>query len=158
WILCAVIFYAPALNGYFLEHANFVEANPLKTPEHIAPVWYFGAFYAMLRAITFDIGFIEAKLGGVITMGAAIAILFVLPWLDRSPVKSWRYKGIISRTGIVVFAFVFMILTWLGTQPATELYTLIAQICTLIYFAFFLLMPFYTRWEKTKPVPERVTG
>ncbi|WP_299735041.1 cytochrome b N-terminal domain-containing protein [uncultured Endozoicomonas sp.] len=158
FVFCGIIFYFPEMGGYFLEHANFEPANSLKTPEHIAPVWYFGAFYAMLRAITFDIGFIEAKLGGVITMGAAIAILFVLPWLDRSPVRSWRYKGMISKVGLVVFAFVFMLLTWLGTQPATELYTLIAQICTLIYFAFFLLMPFYTRWEKTKPVPERVTG
>ena len=158
FVFCGIIFFFPEMGGFFLEHANFEPANGLKTPEHIAPVWYFGAFYSILRAITFDIGPIDSKLGGVIAMGGAIAILFVLPWLDRSPVKSWRYKGIISRTGIVVFAFVFILLTWLGTQPATETYTLIAQICTLIYFAFFLLMPFYTRWEKTKPVPERVTG
>ena len=146
------------MGGFFLEHANFEPANGLKTPEHIAPVWYFGAFYSILRAITFEIGPIDSKLGGVIAMGGAIAILFVLPWLDRSPVRSWRYKGIISKTSIVVFAFVFILLTWLGTQPATETYTLIAQICTLLYFAFFLLMPFYTRWDKTKPIPERVTG
>ncbi len=158
FVFCGIIFFFPEMGGFFLEHANFEPANGLKTPEHIAPVWYFGAFYSILRAITFDIGPIDSKLGGVIAMGGAIAILFVLPWLDRSPVRSWRYKGIISRTSIVVFAFVFILLTWLGTQPATETYTLIAQICTLIYFAFFLLMPFYTRWEKTKPVPERVTG
>ncbi|MBO9496404.1 cytochrome b N-terminal domain-containing protein [Thalassotalea sp. G20_0] len=158
FVFCGIIFFFPEMGGFFLEHANFEPANGLKTPEHIAPVWYFGAFYSILRAITFDIGPIDSKLGGVIAMGGAIAILFVLPWLDRSPVRSWRYKGMISRTSIVVFAFVFILLTWLGTQPATETYTLIAQICTLIYFAFFLLMPFYTRWEKTKPVPERVTG
>ncbi len=158
FVFCGIIFFFPEMGGFFLEHANFEPANGLKTPEHIAPVWYFGAFYSILRAITFDIGPIDSKLGGVIAMGGAIAILFVLPWLDRSPVKSWRYKGVISRTSIVIFAFVFILLTWLGTQPATETYTLIAQICTLIYFAFFLLMPFYTRWEKTKPVPERVTG
>lgn len=158
FVFCGVIFFFPEMGGYFLEHANFEPANSLKTPEHIAPVWYFGAFYSILRAITFDIGPIDSKLGGVIAMGGAIAILFVLPWLDRSPVKSWRYKGMISKTSIVVFALVFILLTWLGTQPATETYTLIAQICTLLYFAFFLLMPFYTRWEKTKPVPERVTG
>ena len=158
FVFCGVIFFFPEMGGYFLEHANFEPANSLKTPEHIAPVWYFGAFYSILRAITFDIGPIDSKLGGVIAMGGAIAILFVLPWLDRSPVRSWRYKGWISRTSIVVFAFVFILLTWLGTQPATETYTLIAQLCTLVYFAFFLLMPFYSRWEKTRPVPERVTG
>ncbi len=158
FVFCGIIFFFPEMGGFFLEHANFEPANGLKTPEHIAPVWYFGAFYSILRAITFEIGPIDSKLGGVIAMGGAIAILFVLPWLDRSPVRSWRYKGIISKTSIVVFAFVFILLTWLGTQPATETYTLIAQICTLLYFAFFLLMPFYTRWEKTKPLPERVTG
>ena len=158
FVFCGIIFFLPEMGGYFLEHANFEQANALKTPEHIAPVWYFGAFYSILRAITFDIGFIDSKLGGVIAMGGAIAILFVLPWLDRSPVKSWRYKGMISKVSIVIFAVVFMILTYLGTKSATEGRTLVAQICTLVYFAFFLLMPFYTRWEKTKPVPERVTG
>ena len=158
FVFCGVIFFFPEMGGYFLEHANFEPANSLKTPEHIAPVWYFGAFYSILRAITFDVGPIEAKLGGFIAMAGAIAILFVLPWLDRSPVKSWRYKGMCSKVGIVLFGLVFILLTWLGGQPATEANTLIAQICTLLYFAFFLLMPFYTRWEKTKPVPERVTG
>ncbi|WP_330924811.1 cytochrome b [Candidatus Sororendozoicomonas aggregata] len=158
FVFCGVVFFMPEMGGMFLEYANFEQANGLKTPEHIAPVWYFGAFYSILRAITFDIGFIEAKLGGVIAMGGAIAILFVLPWLDRSPVKSWRYKGWISKTSTVIFALVFMVLTYLGTQSATEGRTLVAQLCTLLYFAFFLLMPFYTRWEKTKPVPERVTG
>ncbi len=149
-VFCFVVFFWPEGGGFFLEHANFEEANGLKTPEHIAPVWYFGAFYTILRAI-------PNKLGGVVAMGAAIAILFVLPWLDRSPVKSWRYKGWITKVSIVVFAIAFVILTWLGTQPATATYTLIGQICSVIYFAFFILMPWYTRFEKTKPVPERVT-
>ncbi len=139
------------MNGFFLEYANFEPANNLKTPEHIAPVWYFGAFYSILRAI-------PDKLMGVIGMGGAIAILFVLPWLDRAPVRSWRYKGPIFRTLIVIFALDFVLLTWLGTKPATETYTLIARVCTVYYFAFFLLMPFYSAAEKTKPVPERVTG
>ena len=158
FVFCGVIFFMPEMGGFFLEHANFEMADSLKTPEHIAPVWYFGAFYSILRAITFDIGPIDSKLGGFIAMGAAIAILFVLPWLDRSRVRSIRYKGIISKVAIISFALVFILLTWLGTQPATETYTLVAQICTVLYFAFFLLMPFYTRMEKTKPVPERVTG
>lgn len=158
FVFCGIIFFAPEFGGFFLEHANFEPANGLKTPEHIAPVWYFGAFYSILRAITFDIGPIDSKLGGVIAMGGAIAILFVLPWLDRSPVRSWRYKGIISRVSIICFGGIFMLLTWLGTQPATETYTLIAQICTLLYFTFFLTMPIYTRLEKTKPVPYRVTS
>ena len=158
FVFCGVIFFMPEMGGFFLEHANFEMADSLKTPEHIAPVWYFGAFYSILRAITFDVGPIDSKLGGFIAMGAAIAILFVLPWLDRSRVRSIRYKGMISKVAIIFFALVFILLTWLGTQPATETYTLIAQICTVLYFAFFLLMPFYTRMEKTKPVPERVTG
>lgn len=158
FIFCGIIFFFPEMGGFFLEPPNFEPANGLKTPEHIAPVWYFGAFYAILRAITFDIGPIDSKLGGVIAMGGAIAILFVLPWLDRSPVRSWRYKGPVSRACLVCFGCVFLLLTWLGTQPATETYTMIAQFCTLLYFAFFLMMPFYTRWESTKPVPERVTS
>ncbi|MCP5324978.1 MAG: cytochrome bc complex cytochrome b subunit [Oceanospirillaceae bacterium] len=150
-VFCFVIFFWPEGNGFFLEHANFEEANGLKTPEHIAPVWYFGAYYSVLRAI-------PDKLMGVIAMAAAIAILFVLPWLDRSPVKSWRYKGLFSKVAILVFAVDFIILTWLGTQPATVLYTWFARIASVIYFAFFIGMPFWTRIEKTKPVPERVTG
>ena len=98
------------------------------------------------------------KLFGVMAMGGAIAVLFVLPWLDRSPVKSWRYKGMISKVFIVVFAIAFVLLTWLGTQPATGINTTLARIGSVIYFGFFLTMPFYSRMEKTKPVPERVTG
>ena len=151
FVFCAVVFFFPEMNGFFLEHANFEPANSLKTPEHIAPVWYFGAFYSILRGI-------PDKLMGVIGMGGAIAILFVLPWLDRAPVRSWRYKGPIFRTLIIVFGLNFILLTWLGTKPATETYTLMARICMVYYFAFFLLMPFYSAMEKTKPVPERVTG
>jgi len=150
-IFCTVLFFFPEGNGFALEYANFEPANGLKTPAHIAPVWYFGSFYAILRAV-------PDKLLGVIAMGAAIAILFVLPWLDRSPVKSWRYKGWVSKIFIVVFGFNFVLLTWLGTQPATATLTSIAQVASVIYFSFFIGMPFYTRMEKTKPVPERVTG
>jgi ubiquinol-cytochrome c reductase cytochrome b subunit len=150
-VFCTVMFFFPEGGGFMLEYANFEPANGLKTPEHIAPVWYFGAFYAILRAV-------PDKLMGVAAMGAAIAVLFVLPWLDRSPVRSWRYKGWISRTFILVFAVAFILLTWLGTQPTNELNTFMARAASFIYFGFFLLMPFYTRMEKTKPVPERVTG
>lgn len=150
-VFCTVLFFFPEGNGFMLEYANFEPANGLKTPAHIAPVWYFGAFYAILRAV-------PDKLLGVIAMGAAIAVLFVLPWLDRSPVRSWRYKGIISRIYIVIFGFNFALLTWLGTQPATELLTLIAQIASVIYFGYFAFLPVAPKFEKTKPVPERVTG
>lgn len=156
-VFCTVMFFFPEGNGFMLEYANFEPANGLKTPEHIAPVWYFGAFYAILRAV-------PNKLAGVAAMGGAIAVLFVLPWLDRSPVRSWRYKGSISRVFIVVFAITFVILTWLGTQSSGGYFlglinnTTMAQICSVIYFGFFLLMPFYSSMEKTKPVPERVTG
>ena len=151
FVFCSVVFFFPEMGGFFLEHANFEQADNLKTPAHIAPVWYFGAFYAILRAV-------PDKLLGVVAMGAAIAILFVLPWLDRSPVKSWRYKGWISRVCILVFGLNYMLLTWLGTQSTTSLLTNLARMATLIYFAFFLLMPFYTRSEKTGTEPERVTG
>ena len=150
-VFCTVLFFFPEGNGFMLEYANFEPANGLKTPEHIAPVWYFGAFYAILRAV-------PDKLLGVIAMGAAVAVLFVLPWLDRSPVRSWRYKGIVSRIYIVIFGFNFALLTWLGTQPATELLTLIAQIASVIYFGYFVFLPLAPKFEKTKPVPERVTG
>ena len=150
-VFCTVLFFFPEGNGFMLEYANFEPANGLKTPEHIAPVWYFGAFYAILRAI-------PNKLVGVIAMGAAIAVLFVLPWLDRSPVRSWRYKGLPSKIYIVVFGFNFALLTWLGTQPATQTLTLVAQIASVIYFGWFVFLLFSPMIEKTKPVPERVTG
>ncbi|MBU2710210.1 cytochrome b [Zooshikella harenae] len=151
FVFCIVVFFFPEMGGFFLEKPNFEQANSLKTPDHIAPVWYFTPFYAILRAI-------PDKLMGVIAMGAAIAILFVLPWLDRSPVKSIRYKGWMSKVAIVLFAISFLWLGYLGAMPATDTRTFWAQVCTVIYFLFFLLMPWYTRVEKTKPVPDRVTG
>ncbi|WP_201202079.1 cytochrome b [Pseudomonas sp. S37] len=151
FVFCAVVFFFPEMGGYFLEKPNFEQANAFKTPEHIAPVWYFTPFYAILRAV-------PDKLMGVIAMGAAIAVLFVLPWLDRSPVKSMRYKGWISKAFLLVFCVAFVILGVLGVLAPTPGRTLLSQVCTVLYFAYFLLMPFYTRLEKTKPVPERVTG
>jgi ubiquinol-cytochrome c reductase cytochrome b subunit len=137
------------MGGFFLEADNFEPANPLKTPEHIAPLWYFTPFYAILRAI-------PDKFAGVIAMFGAIAILFVLPWLDRNPVKSVRYRGGIFKKALVLFVISFVALGYLGTQPATPSLTLFARFFTLIYFGFFLLMPIYTRWEKNKQVPRRV--
>lgn len=154
---CAVMFFAPEMGGYFLEYANFEEANNLKTPEHIAPVWYFTPFYAMLRAITFDVGPLNSKFLGFVVMGAAIAILFVLPWLDRSPVRSIRYKGRFSQVALIVFAASFVVLGYLGVQPSTPGRTYLAQFCTLLYFAYFIGMPFWTRREPTLTPPERVT-
>lgn len=156
FVFCSVIFFFPEMGGYFLEKPNFEAANPLKTPEHIAPVWYFTPFYAILRAVTFPLFGLDAKFWGVVAMGGAIAILFVLPWLDRSPVKSMLYKGWISRTFLVAFCISFVVLGVLGVLPSTDGRTLVAQIASIVYFAFFLLMPWYTRWESTKPVPERV--
>lgn len=158
FVFCVVVFYFPEGGGYFIETPNFEPSDPLKTPEHIAPVWYFTPFYAMLRAVTFNLFGLDAKFWGVMVMGAAIAILFVLPWLDRSPVNSMRYKGWISKVMLLLFAISFVVLGVLGVSPATETRTTIAQVATLIYFAFFLLMPFYTRFERTKIVPRRVTG
>ena len=158
FVFCGVVFFFPEMGGYFLEKPNFEPANPLKTPEHIAPVWYFTPYYAMLRAVTVGILGLPAKFWGVVVMGAAIAILFVLPWLDRSPVKSIRYKGWISKIALIAFAISFVVLGYLGAVPSTPGKTTLAQILTFIYFAFFILMPWYSRIDKTKPVPERVTG
>jgi ubiquinol-cytochrome c reductase cytochrome b subunit len=153
-LFLAVVFFAPDFFGYFLETPNFEPANPLKTPVHIAPVWYFTPFYAMLRAVP---SFAGTQVWGVLVMGAALVILFFLPWLDRSPVKSIRYKGPIFKVAIAIFVVSFVVLGYLGTQPATPVATLLAQIFTALYFLFFLLMPVYSRIDKTKPVPERVT-
>ena len=147
----AVVFFAPEGGGYFLEKPNFEVANSLKTPEHIAPVWYYMPFYAILRAV-------PSKLGGVIAMGAAIAVLFVLPWLDRSPVRSIRYKGILSKIALAIFVVSFLILGYLGGTASTPTSTIVGRICTILYFLYFLLMPFYTSIEKCKQPPERVTG
>ena len=154
FLFAAVIFFAPEMGGYFLEPPNFEPANPLKTPEHIAPVWYFTPFYAMLRAVPPMFG---SQFPGVVVMFAAILVMFFLPWLDRSKVKSMRYKGRQSKIWLGVFAVTFLVLGWLGTQPATEIYTWLARLFTLVYFLFFFLMPWYTSREETKPVPERVT-
>ena len=153
-----VIFFMPEGGGYFLEKPNFEPADPLKTPEHIAPVWYFTPYYAMLRAVTIDIGPLSAKFLGVIVMAAAVVILFFLPWLDRSPVKSIRYRGPIYKTMLAAFVISFFVLGYLGTQAPTAGRTMLAQAGTIVYFAFFLLMPIYSKIDKTKPVPDRVTG
>jgi ubiquinol-cytochrome c reductase cytochrome b subunit len=138
------------MGGYFLEHPNFDPADPMKTPAHIAPVWYFTPFYAMLRAV-------PDKLGGVITMFGAILILFFLPWLDRSPVKSIRYRGFIFKAILTLFVVSFLILGYLGALAPSPGRTALAQVCTLIYFGFFFALPFLPMIEQTKPVPERVT-
>jgi ubiquinol-cytochrome c reductase cytochrome b subunit len=148
-LFAGVVFFAPEMGGYFLEHANFEPANALKTPEHIAPIWYFTPFYAILRAV-------PSKLGGVLLMGFAVVLLFFLPWLDRCKVKSIRYRGWTYKLALTVFAVSFVALGILGTLPAVDLYTDLARIFTALYFAFFLLMPFYTSREQTKPVPDRV--
>ncbi len=148
-IFLAVVFFAPEMGGYFLEHANFEPANMMATPEHIAPVWYFTPFYAILRAV-------PNKLGGVILMILAVMLPLFLPWLDRCKVKSIRYRGWIYKLALTLFVISFIILGWLGTQPPNALYVLLARITALIYFSFFLLMPFYSVIDKTKPVPERV--
>jgi ubiquinol-cytochrome c reductase cytochrome b subunit len=150
-VFFGVIFFFPDGGGYFLERPNFEPANALKTPEHIAPVWYYTPFYAILRAV-------PNKLGGVIAMGGAIAMLFVLPWLDRSPVRSIRYKGLLSKIALGVFVVCFLILGYLGASPSSDLATLVARICTILYFLFFLLMPIYTSIENCKQPPDRVTG
>jgi ubiquinol-cytochrome c reductase cytochrome b subunit len=149
-----VIFFWPDFGGLFLEAPNFEPANPLKTPEHIAPVWYFTPFYAMLRAVP---PMFNSQFPGVVVMFASILIMFFLPWLDRSPVKSVRYKGPIFKFALAMFAVTFVVLAYLGLQPATPTKTLLAQVFTGVYFAFFLLMPWYSKIDKTKPVPERVT-
>ena len=140
FIFCTVMFFFPEMGGYFLEHANFEEANSLKTPEHIAPVWYFTPFYSVLRAV-------PDKFWGFIAFAASVAIPFVLPWLDRSPVKSWRYRGNMTKVMLVLFTASFIILGVLGVWAPTPARILLAQVCSMIYFAFFLLMPIWTATE-----------
>ena len=206
-IFCLILFFAPEMGGYFLEYNNFIPADPLKTPPHIAPVWYFTPYYSILRAVTEDfmkwlalgvaayatlivftsrgclskilavliapvviflmkgpsfsilgVSFpFEPKVWGVALMGLATLIFFLVPWLDKSPVKSMRYKGRLSHAALTIFVVVFLVLGYYGTQPVTDTGTMISQIGTLIYFAFFLLMPWYTQMEQTRPVPSRVT-
>jgi ubiquinol-cytochrome c reductase cytochrome b subunit len=195
-IFTAVVFFAPEMGGYFLEYNNFVPANPLKTPPHIAPVWYFTPFYSILRATTSDfvywlqagvaayvaliilrtrlaktykiaaavVGLLvivgmfifDAKFWGVVLMGVSVMIMFALPWLDTSPVKSIRYRPGWHKYIYVVFGIAFIILGYLGVQPPTAVGTAIAQVCTFLYFGFFLLMPWWSATGRFKPVPDRV--
>jgi ubiquinol-cytochrome c reductase cytochrome b subunit len=195
-IFSAVVFFAPTMGGFFLEFNNFIPADPLKTPAHIAPVWYFTPYYSMLRAVTTPfvnvlvvlvlvagvVGFLFAglkgpwrfapmvaavvgaglllasdpKFWGVVVMGAAVLILFPLPWLDRSPVRSIRYRPGWNRWLYGVFVVNFLVLGYLGILPPTTLGTLVSQAGTLFYFGFFLLMPWWSRLGEFKPVPDRV--
>ncbi|HTM64626.1 MAG TPA: cytochrome b N-terminal domain-containing protein [Gammaproteobacteria bacterium] len=149
-VFTTVMFFAPTFHGIFLEADNFIAANPMVTPPEISPVWYMTPFYAILRAI-------PNKLLGLTMMAAAIALMFVLPWLDRSRVRSIRYKGMISKVAVLVFLISFIGLAYLGSQPVSPMHTFLARLLTLGYFAFFLLMPFYSKMEQTKRLPERVT-
>jgi len=148
-IFSGVVFFAPDMGGMFLEHANFEPANLTATPEHIAPVWYYTPYYAILRAV-------PDKLWGFILFAMAVVLPVFLPWLDRCRVRSIRYRGWMYKTALSVFVVTFISLGWLGLQPATGTYVLMARIFSVLYFAFFLLMPFYTSIDKTKPVPDRV--
>ncbi|KTD59968.1 cytochrome b [Legionella shakespearei] len=147
----AVAFFAPEMGGYFLEHANFAPANPMVTPDHIAPVWYMAPFYAILRAI-------PDKLFGIFCMQAAIVLLFFVPWLDKSKVRSMRYKGILSRMSLTLFVLSVLLLGYLGTAPVTPAKLILARIGTVVYFAYFILMPFYSRFETSRQVPARIGG
>jgi len=195
-VFCVIMFFMPELGGYFLEYNNFIPADPLKTPAHIAPVWYFTPYYSILRAVTEDFMWVlaagliaysalvilavrnlaarvavaatgavvlagfyafEPKVWGVVLMGAAVLIFFLLPWLDRAPVKSIRYKGPLYKSALAIFVVAFLVLGYLGTQAPTELFTRIAQVGTLLYFGFFVLMPWYSKIDSYKPEPARVT-
>jgi ubiquinol-cytochrome c reductase cytochrome b subunit len=195
-IFAIIMFFMPEFGGYFLEYNNFIPADPLKTPSHIAPVWYFTPYYSILRATTSQFTYvlaaavvaytiliwrsaasarakmvtpvvavillaglftIDAKVWGVALMGLAVLIFFLLPWLDVSPVKSIRYRGGLYKSALALFVIVFVVLGYFGTQPVTDLGTRLSQLCTLLYFAFFLLMPWYTRMDRTRPTPTRLT-
>jgi ubiquinol-cytochrome c reductase cytochrome b subunit len=165
-VFSIIMFFLPEGGGYFLEYNNFIPADPLKTPEHIAPVWYFTPFYSILRAVP---PMFNSQFPGVIAMGVSTLIFFLLPWLDRSPVKSIRYKGPLFRAALTIFVVVFLILGYLGTEPTNvwgqfggwldnaDRATVAARIGTAIYFLFFILMPWYSKIDKCKPEPERVT-
>ena len=165
-IFALIVFFAPEMGGYFLEHNNFIPADPLKTPDHIAPVWYFTPFYSILRAIPPLFG---SQFPGVLAMGAAVLILLFLPWLDRAKVRSVRYRGNLYKSSLVLFVISFFILGYLGVKPTNvwgslgpffgdlETAVVVARICTIIYFAFFILMPLITRFDKTKPLPKNLT-
>ena len=168
-IFCAILFFTPEMGGYFLEYNNFIPADPLKTPAHIAPVWYFTPYYTVLRAVP---PLFNSQFPGVLAMGIAVMVLFFLPWLDRSPVKSIRYRGTLYKSALGVFVVAFLVLGYLGTEPTTvwgqfefdaffldtkEVATWVGRLGTVIYFLFFFLMPWYTARDKTKPEPDRVT-
>lgn len=165
-VFCVVMFFMPEMGGYFIEHNNFIPANPLLTPEHIAPVWYFTPYYSILRAVP---PLFNSQFPGVAAMGIATMILFLLPWLDRSPVKSIRYRGPYYKVALAIFVVAFLVLGYLGVEPTNvwgqfgawmggaERATVMARVCTVLYFAFFILMPWYTAKDKVKPVPDRVT-
>jgi ubiquinol-cytochrome c reductase cytochrome b subunit len=173
-VFAIIVFFAPEVGGYFLEANNFIPANPLQTPEHIAPVWYFTPYYAILRAIPSKLlpGLPATQFYGVIAMGLSVVIFFFMPWLDRSPVKSIRYRGIRYKAWLAAFVIAFLILGYLGTVPVTvwgqftggwsealdtkDRATWVARFLTVVYFLFFFLMPWYTARDRTKPVPERV--
>ncbi len=197
-VFSSVLFFAPELGGYFLEYNNFLPADPMVTPAHIAPLWYFTPFYSVLRATTdvykyviiacialgglvlflrlmpkmfyalivaaasavlaVAVYYLEAKLWGVVLMGLAVMIMFLLPWLDQSPVKSIRYKGAVYKSALALFLIAFFVLGYLGMQPPSAGKTIVAQVATTIYFLFFFLMPWYSKIDKCKPVPERVTS
>ncbi len=149
-IFLAIVFYAPEFGGWFIEADNFVPADPLQTPEHIKPLWYFTPFYAILRAV-------PHPLGGFLAMGAAVFLFFLLPWLDRSPVKSIRYRGWISRVALGTFAVSFLALGYLGTQIPTPTSAFLSRFFSVLYFSFFLFMPIYSKIDRVRPVPDRVT-
>ena len=165
-VFTVIVFFAPEMGGYFLEYNNFIPADSLATPAHIAPVWYFTPFYSILRAIPPLFG---SQFPGVLAMGASVVIMFLLPWLDRSAVRSIRYRGLLYKVVLAIFVVVFFVLGYLGTVPTNvwgqfgswlggaDRATVAARICTLVYFLFFVLMPLYTRIDKTRPEPERVT-
>lgn len=165
-VFASIVFFAPEMGGYFLEHNNFIPADPLKTPEHIAPVWYFTPYYSILRAIP---PIMNSQFPGVAAMGLSVMVFALLPWLDRSPVKSIRYRGSLYKWWLAAFVISFIVLGYLGTKPSNvwgqfgewadgaDIATVVARIFTAVYFLFFLLMPWYTARDKTKPVPERVT-
>jgi ubiquinol-cytochrome c reductase cytochrome b subunit len=164
-VFSLILFFAPEMGGYFLEHNNFIPADPLKTPPHIAPVWYFTPYYSILRAVPPMFG---SQFPGVLAMGLAVVILFLLPWLDRSPVKSIRYRGPLYKWALAAFLVAFFVLGYLGTVPtnvwgqfgswlgSAERATVAARVFTVIYFLFFVLMPWYTRIDRTRPEPDRV--
>ena len=159
-----IVFFAPEGGGYFLVYNNFIPAEPLKTPPHIAPVWYFPPIYSLLRAMVWPLFGLDAKFWGVVAMGGGVVIIAFLPWLDRSPAKSIRYRGPIFKTLLAIFIIGFAILGFLGTKPPSYAFfgvipgAPVAQLFSLYYFLFFLTMPVWSKIDKCKPVPDRVTG